>query len=106
MLVGSKLGPHQFQDFSTSNSTLNIMRAALFLVSLAGYASALSLWTRQSSPPACTNLCLNTDTNNISTGSCAATNLECLCSSQPYVQAVINCMAIVRDGSRYIYFTL
>jgi hypothetical protein len=81
------------------------MRAALFLVSLAGYASAAILWTRQSSPPPCTDVCLNTNTNNISTGSCGSTNVACLCALQPYVQAVINCMATVRDNLLDIYFS-
>ncbi|KAG9055340.1 hypothetical protein FS842_002489 [Serendipita sp. 407] len=59
-----------------------------------GYVSATSLWRRQDSqPPACAQRCLNTNTNNVSTGSCAADNFVCLCTSTEYVQGVINCIA-------------
>lgn len=73
----------------------NIMRAFIALLALISYASATILWARQAEPPECTIPCLNTNTNNISTGACGSEDLACLCRDSTYVQAVIDCLATV-----------
>jgi len=57
----------------------------------------MTILPRQTQPAACCLPCLNTGTNNVSLGSCAATDDACLCRSTSYVQGVVNCLSYVSN---------